>query len=48
MVELYHDVTDIFMELAKVCVYFKIRGGKFDPKFERLADILFAIFTVVW
>ncbi|XP_074613865.1 ceramide synthase 1-like [Acropora palmata] len=43
-----HDVCDVFLELAKLFVAFKTRGGKYCIVSDVLAGINFCIFTLSW
>ena len=43
-----HDVCDVFLELAKLFVAFKTRGGKYCIVSDILAGINFCIFTLSW
>jgi len=39
LILILHDCADVFLEAAKMCKY---------AKFDRLGDVIFAVFTVLW
>ena len=40
------DIGDIALEAAKTAYYFKDRGGKEHAGAERVANVMFAFFTI--
>nr|CAH8832115.1 unnamed protein product [Trichobilharzia regenti] len=43
-----HDLCDVFLELAKVNIYLRIRHGKSHPIHMTIANIFFALFSTSW
>ncbi|VDQ10368.1 unnamed protein product [Trichobilharzia regenti] len=48
MVLFLHDLCDVFLELAKVNIYLRIRHGKSHPIHMTIANIFFALFSTSW
>ncbi|CAH8465002.1 unnamed protein product [Heterobilharzia americana] len=43
-----HDLCDVFLELAKVNIYLRIRHGKTHPIHMTIANIFFVLFAASW
>jgi len=43
-----HDITDIFLESAKLLVYYKSKGGNWEYICDKLATVGFACFAISW
>ena len=44
----FHDFSDIWLEVSKSILYFKIRNGVEHSLPKNIADVTFTIFTLEW